>query len=207
MFPPTAAARYTCSATSTRPLLNTMTHQQTANSSGTVQLPTEQVSYADAFKALFPDGVPDSAHTPIAAAWRRWHALLAGRFKEAAALSATPADWGDFSAATDDLSQFSLLHTIEQPDRIAYARFIPRTARPVRITEEASTDQGRWLTLVRRSDRRRYVSGLSDITFRPAPRRDLLNQTRPRRAAEPYHHRSVNRESQGMSTDPQTEVR
>ncbi len=60
--------------------------------------------------------------------------MLAGNLVRAAELSANPADWGDYSAAAEDLAQHALVqHTepsTDQPGRLVYARLIPTSTNP-----------------------------------------------------------------------------
>jgi hypothetical protein len=107
----------------------------------------------------------------LAAAWQWWHAVLAGRTHQAAALSANPADWGDFSAVANDLGRLALVNTVdhapEMPDRVAYARLIPDiTGQPVKVHSPMLVSDGRWITIIRRTDRW-YVWGVSDVGYRP----------------------------------------
>ncbi|MBD8505067.1 PIN domain-containing protein [Hoyosella sp. G463] len=141
-------------------------------------LPLEIVSSQQAVNAFFPDSTGLDHATARGAAYLWWTCLLAldepGAGDALAALSASPADWGDFRQAARELSGWAMAQNLiacpDAPDAVAYAKFVPVTGHNMRAFADTPIRDVYILTVVRCPDGYWRVWGMSRNWLPPLSR-------------------------------------
>lgn len=136
----------------------------------------EIVDEQDAREALFPDGNGPNPYTPLGAAVL-WYAALQSMDMQRGALEELtydPSDWDGFTSAKTSLENWALMQNThfnkDDPDNIAYIRFMPDAGWNMRAFAEVSLPEVRILTLVKCPDRWWRVWGIS-TNYQPSANR------------------------------------
>lgn len=150
----------------------------TADSPDPVLLPAalEIVDEIDARAAFFPDGKGPDPYTPLGSAVL-WYAALQNLDEHRGALEQLtydPSDWDGFASATTSLENWGLMQNThyneDDPDNIAYIRFMPGTGWNMRAFAEVPLSEVRILTLVKCPEGWWRVWGLS-TNYQPSANR------------------------------------
>lgn len=130
-------------------------------------LPLEIVSGEAAQEAFFPGDAGPDPTTPLGAAFL-WYLAIRDADENRGALEQltyNPADWNGYASIAASLEGWAMMQNIhyneEDPDNIAYARFMPDTGWSMRAFADVPLSEVKILTLVRCPDSWWRVWGIS----------------------------------------------